>query len=133
MSYILIVEDEPSILDLLEQVLGDDGYATVSVGNGQAALAAIAANRPDCILLDLNLPELDGEGVLRALAEQQHCPPVLMMTADPRGQQLGLVDGVVGHVPKPFDLDCLSTAVAMATHGYRHRPASVRDTSLPTG
>jgi len=131
MSYILIVEDEPFILDLLEQALGDDGYATVSVANGQAALAAIAADRPDCILLDLNLPLLDGEGVLRALASQQYCPPVLLMTADPRGQRLGPADGVMGHIPKPFDLDLLSTAVAMATAGYGRSQAGSGDVSLP--
>ena len=68
MSYILIVEDDLAIVELLEQVLDDEGYATVSVGNGHAALDAIAASWPDCILLDLNLPFLDGEDVLRALA-----------------------------------------------------------------
>jgi CheY-like chemotaxis protein len=123
MSYILIVEDELSILDLLEQVLGDDGYTTVGVGNGRAALAAIAANCPDCILLDLNLPLLDGEGVLRALASRAVRPPVLMMTADPRGQRFGPADGVVGHVPKPFDLDHLTDVVAMTIQQYEHEPA----------
>ncbi len=116
MPLILIVEDDATILDLLQQVLGDDGYATQGVANGQAALTAIEAHRPDCILLDLHLPIVDGEGVLRVLVERGTPPPVLLMTSDRYARRFNRADGVVGHIPKPFDLDHLSVAVEMALH-----------------
>ena len=133
MSNILIVEDEPSIRNLVQQVLHDDGHMTVAVDNGQAALAVIAGNCPDCVVLDLNLPLLDGEDVLRALATHHKRPPVLLMTSDPRGQRLGPADGVLGHIPKPFDLDHLSTAVALATRVSGPPSVGAGDTSPPAG
>ena len=82
----LIVDDDPTIRSLVRQTLDDEGYDTVVAGNGADALHFVETNRPACVLLDLHLPVLDGYGFLW-----------------------------VDHIPKPFDLDHLSTAVAMVT------------------
>ena len=115
MGPVLIVEDDPTIRSLVQQTLDDEGYDTVTTANGVDALQLVETTHPACVVLDLNLPILDGYGFLHALDERRKRVPVLLMTADPRGQRLGPADGVLGHIPKPFDLDHLSTAVAMVT------------------
>jgi CheY-like chemotaxis protein len=121
MTSILIVEDDSGIRELLTLALEDEGFTVVAVNDGYAALAAIEAACPDCILLDLNMPLLDGHGVLDALSGRDIRPPVLLMTSDPRGSVLGPADGVVGHIPKPFDLDYLSSAVALVAQAGSHQ------------
>lgn len=110
---ILIVEDDPTIRQLLCSVLEDDGHDVLAVDNGYDALSAVSLRAPAVILLDLNLPLLSGEGVLDALQQNGVNVPVLLVTSDPRGQRLGMTDGVVGHIPKPFDLDDLLLALRM--------------------
>lgn len=80
---ILIVDDEPLNVDYLEQELEDLGYATVSAPNGQAALAKVAAEAPDLILLDVMMPGMDGFTVCRILKEKEETQliPVVIMTA----------------------------------------------------
>ena len=82
-SKILIVDDEPFNVDLLEQELEDLGYQTVSAGDGQEALDKVAAEAPDLILLDVMLPVMDGITVCRILkdSEETRLIPIVMMTA----------------------------------------------------
>jgi len=82
-STILIVDDEPFNVDLLEQQLEEFGYATVSASNGQEALDKIAAAAPDLILLDVMMPVLDGLTVCRILKENDETRliPIVIMTA----------------------------------------------------
>lgn len=80
---LLVVEDEPAQREVMATRLADDGAAVVSVDNGLAALTHLEVARFDAVVLDLNLPGLDGQGVLRALRHAQgaHLPPVLVVTA----------------------------------------------------
>ena len=82
-SRILIVDDEPFNVDLLEQELEDLGYQTVSAANGQEALEKIAAEAPDLILLDVMMPIMDGFTVCRILKdnEETRLIPIVIMTA----------------------------------------------------
>lgn len=83
LTKILIVDDEPFNVDYLEQELEDLGYQTVSATNGEEALAQVAAEAPDLILLDVMMPGMDGFTVCRLLKEQEETQliPVVMMTA----------------------------------------------------
>lgn len=110
---VLIVEDDPAIRDVLLATLDEEGIPAVAVDNGLDALSVVRQRDPALILLDLDLPVLDGEGVLRALRTTGRDIPVLLMTADPRGNELGPDDGVSGHVPKPFNLDDLLKAITL--------------------
>src|SRR6266542_1372791 len=80
---ILIVDDEPFNVDYLEQELEDFGYDTVSATNGQEALAKVATESPDLILLDVMMPLMDGFAVCRILKEHEDTRliPIVMMTA----------------------------------------------------
>jgi DNA-binding response OmpR family regulator len=82
-STILIVDDEPFNVDLLEQQLEEFGYATVSASNGQEALDKVAAEAPDLILLDVMMPVMDGLTVCRILKENDETRliPIVIMTA----------------------------------------------------
>src|SRR4030095_16458291 len=80
---ILIVDDEPFNVDYLEQELEDFGHDTISGTNGQEALAKVAAENPDLILLDVMMPLMDGFTVCRILREQEDTRliSIVMMTA----------------------------------------------------
>jgi len=80
---ILIVDDEPFNVDYLEQELEDLGYETISAIDGQEALAKVAAEAPDLILLDVMMPGMDGFTVCRLLKEREETQliPVVFMTA----------------------------------------------------
>jgi CheY-like chemotaxis protein len=82
-SKILIVDDEPFNVDLLEQQLEELGYETVSAAHGQEALAQVATEAPDLILLDVMMPIMDGFTVCRILKENEETRliPIVIMTA----------------------------------------------------
>jgi len=104
--HILVVEDEPSLCQLLVNNLGFEGYSVEAVGDGVPALAAHGAHRADLIVLDLMLPQLDGFEVLRTLRDRKDEVPVLLLTA--RGEEAdrvkGLSLGADDYLVKPFSV-----------------------------
>src|SRR5678815_4915391 len=92
-SRVLIVEDEPDIRDLLAFHLGRDGYQVATAATGAEALRQAARERPDLIVLDLMLPEIDGREVCRRVRQDPATAavPVIMLTA--KGDE---IDRVVG-------------------------------------
>jgi adenylate cyclase len=104
---ILIVDDEPLNVDLLEQELELLGYATISAADGLAALERLAAEPVDLVLLDVMMPRLDGYQVLQRMkmdAKLRHIPVIVISALDQlssavRGIELGAED----YLPKPFD------------------------------
>ena len=103
MKTILVVDDEPKITRLARDYLEHAGYAVVTARDGRAALATARAERPDLVVLDLGLPELDGLDVTRALRKDSHVP-IIMLTA--RGEEsdklVGLELGADDYIVKPF-------------------------------
>lgn len=109
---VLVVDDEEEIRAAIRQILAEEGYGVETVASGEAALAAIAARAPDLILLDVNLPGVDGWQVLdelRSAAGEQ--TPVVVMTAGYDIQAQALDNGAQGYLGKPFDLEDLIAAV----------------------
>jgi DNA-binding response OmpR family regulator len=104
---ILIVDDEPFNVDYLEQELEDFGYDTVSATNGQEALAKVATENPDLILLDVMMPLLDGFTVCRRLKENDDTRliPIVMMTAlgSVEDRIKGIEAGADDFLTKPVD------------------------------
>jgi two-component system OmpR family response regulator len=102
---ILIVEDEPDLLDGLARAMRDDGYAVDTAANGEDGLFSAESNDYDAIVLDVMLPQLDGWEVLARLRKQKKTP-VLMLTArdQSRDRVRGLDTGADDYVVKPFDL-----------------------------
>jgi PAS domain S-box-containing protein len=106
--YVLVVDDEQLIRDLLMRALGERGYEVATCADGEAALASIAARRPDLILLDLMMPKLDGFDVLRALRRDPETVgmQVIVLTARASQEVLqeALAEGADDYISKPFHL-----------------------------
>jgi CheY-like chemotaxis protein len=115
---VLIVEDDADTLDLIAEVLRDDGYRVASATNGEEALATLRAapERPSLILLDLLMPVMNGWQFLEARAAEGVFAeiPVLVLSADP-ARQLAAQRGVVAVISKPFDLGRLLRLVRAVT------------------
>ena len=102
---VLVVDDEPTIAEVVARYLERSGYETATAGDGLEALRLAADRRPDLIVLDVMLPGLGGLEVLRRLAEADGPrTPVILLTA--KGEQddklVGLRDGADDYVVKPF-------------------------------
>ena len=112
---ILVADDEPALLRLLEFVLGRRGYIIQGVTNGNAAVEVLKNESPDLAILDVMMPGLDGYEVLTFIRETAHLEglPVVMLTA--RAQlddiQLGLSLGADAYLAKPFDPEELVSVV----------------------
>ena len=104
---ILIVDDEPFNVDTLEQELDDLGYATVSAANGRQALAQVATEDPDLILLDIMMPEMDGFQVLSQLKAEptwRDIPVIIISAMTDMGSIVkGIKLGAEDYLPKPFN------------------------------
>lgn len=106
MKDVLIVDDQPGIRMLLEEVLKKEHYKTRSAENGREALLEVKREQPDCVLLDMKMPGLDGIEVLRQLKAEWPAVPVMMMTAY---GELELIEeamdlGAERYFTKPFDI-----------------------------
>jgi len=100
---VLIVDDEPALLDVLERYLKDEGFEVVRASDGPAAVVLFSTSHPDLVVLDLNLPGLSGTEVLKRMRAERDVP-VIMCTA-----RVAEVDRVVGlelgaddYIGKPF-------------------------------
>jgi DNA-binding response OmpR family regulator len=102
---ILIVEDEPALRDTLSYNLKKDGFAVEAVGDGRSALESARRLKPDLIVLDLMLPEIDGFEVCRILRKEM-ITPILMLTArdDEIDRVVGLEVGADDYLTKPFSM-----------------------------
>ena len=103
MKTILVVDDEPKIVDLARDYLEHAGFAVVSASDGTEALARARSDRPDLIVLDLGLPKLDGLDVTRAL-RMGGAVPIVILTgrSDESDKLVGLELGADDYVTKPF-------------------------------
>ncbi len=102
---ILVVEDEPALRDTLSYNLKKDGFTVEAVGDGRAALESARNLKPDLIILDIMLPELDGFEVARILRKEM-TTPILMLTArdDEIDRVVGLEVGADDYLTKPFSM-----------------------------
>jgi DNA-binding response OmpR family regulator len=112
---ILVVDDEADILHFLELVLRERGYDVLTASNGQSAIELARGARPDLVLLDIMMPQMDGWEVLKLLREDALTAPipVAMVSArtDPRDRVHGFQEGAVDYICKPFSLDDLLAKV----------------------
>jgi DNA-binding response OmpR family regulator len=100
---VLVVDDEPMVREVLARYLERDGFEVESVADGELALRAFEARRPDLVLLDLMLPRVDGFEVFRGIRARGGSP-VIMITArgDVTDRIVGLETGADDYVSKPF-------------------------------
>ena len=114
MSRILIVDDEPSVLDVLAVLLTDEGYQVQTAPDGQVALDLIADTLPDLLITDVMMPVLDGWRLLAAVRERTPALPVIVISAvdrpEVRPREIFITDHTV-FLRKPFHIDALLTMV----------------------
>jgi CheY-like chemotaxis protein len=111
MATILVVDDDPAVRQLIQDILELEGHAVSTVADGPSALMAIERERPDCMLLDVMMPGMSGHEVLAAVRKADGGPslPVLMLTAAADDAQAWKAwDGGVDYfLAKPFEADHL--------------------------
>jgi two-component system response regulator MprA len=104
---VLVVDDEPAVRESLERVLRHDGFEVDLAADGREAIRRLAAVRPDVVLLDVLMPQLDGLEVCRRMRDTGDRTPVLLLTARDAvdDRVAGLEAGADDYLPKPFALD----------------------------
>ncbi|MBN1890367.1 MAG: response regulator transcription factor [Thermoflexales bacterium] len=127
---ILVVDDEAKIVKQARDYLEKGGFRVVSAADGKTALAVARHERPELIVLDLNLPELDGLDVCRALRRESDVP-LIMLTArvDEADRLIGLELGADDYITKPFsprELVARVRAVLRRTQGEARQPGLIR-------
>lgn len=100
---VLVIDDEPQMLRLLTTTLESSSYRVVTASSGQEALVLAAQHRPDLVLLDLGLPDVPGQLVLKRLREWYKGPVIILTVQDALGEKVAALDnGADDYVTKPF-------------------------------
>jgi two-component system OmpR family response regulator len=109
---VLVVDDEPSITELLSAALRFEGFEVEVASTGEGALAAVGANPPDLVMLDVMLPDMEGTEICRLLRERGNRVPVVFLTArDATEEKVAGLSVGDDYVTKPFSLDELVARV----------------------
>jgi len=127
---ILIIDDDPSILETVADLLETAGYQALAALGGAQGVKVARTERPDLILVDYHMPEMDGLGVaerLKADAATRRIP-VIALTSGTAADANKLIEaGCIGFIPKPFDAETFPGLIiefVRATVARRPRPAT---------
>jgi DNA-binding NtrC family response regulator len=120
---LLFVDDEPLILEVLTEHFRGD-YEVETALNGADALGAILRSRPDVVMLDINMPRMNGVQVLKDIKQIDDSIAVIMVTANEQVAMAAdaLRNGAFGYVPKPFDFRYLDHMLATIFDNLRRGP-----------
>lgn len=121
---LVVVDDEPNIVELLAASLRYAGFEVTTARSGRQALDLILTERPDLVVLDVLMPDLDGFAVVRQLRSHQVDVPVLFLTAKDAGDDrvMGLTIGADDYVTKPFSLEEVVARIRAILRRSRGRP-----------
>ena len=112
---VLVVDDEPQIRRFLRTSLGAHGYAIVEAANGQEALLKASSDRPDIVILDLGLPDMDGIEVIRSVREWSKVPIIVLSVRGRETDKIAALDaGADDYVTKPFGMGELLARIRAA-------------------
>lgn len=124
---ILLVDDEPSLLAVLEPVLTAAGYDVAVASTGMHALEQVNGDRPDVILLDLGLPDMDGKDVIRGLRGIEGVPIIVISARHQEVEKIAALDqGADDYVDKPFEIGELMARIRAALRRHARQPATYR-------
>jgi len=127
---ILLIDDDPALLDVLTLSFEDGGHEVASARDGKAGLEKIASGKPDIVVSDVNMPGVDGFALCRRLRESGNKVPLILLTSRDSeiDEALGLELGADDYVPKPF-----STRVLLARVTALLRREALRGGASPAG
>lgn len=112
---ILVIDDNPDLLDMVDAILSDTGFLVAKTVSGEEGLNVARALHPDLILLDLNMPRMDGWEVLKLLKADgltRDIPvAIFSVRTDLKDKIFGLQRGAVDYIPKPFQYEHLAERV----------------------
>jgi two-component system OmpR family response regulator len=125
---ILVVDDEDSLVDLVASALRFAGYEVATAQSGLDALRSVKADPPHLVVLDVNLPDIDGFDVCRRLRRDGHQVPVIFLTArnEPEDLRTGFRQGGDDYLTKPFSLEELALRVEAVLRRVRGGGSEVR-------
>jgi two-component system, OmpR family, KDP operon response regulator KdpE len=130
---VLIVDDEPSILRVVAANLRARGYEVLTAASGEAALMLVETHQPDCIVLDLGLPGMDGLEVLRCLRTWTMTPVIILTAGDGEHDKATALDlGADDYVTKPFAMADLVARIRIAL-GHDQAQGLKRPRSMQVG
>jgi DNA-binding response OmpR family regulator len=134
MKTILVVDDEPKILQIARDYLEHAGFSVSSARDGKTALAVVRSEKPDLLILDLGLPDMDGLDVCRAVRKASNVP-IIMLTArdDDSDKVAGLELGADDYVTKPFSPKELVARVRAVLRRIEAERAEGGDETLRVG
>jgi two-component system, OmpR family, KDP operon response regulator KdpE len=124
---LLVVDDEPPIVRAVAANLRVRGYEVVTAATGEGALTAVEVHQPDCVVLDLALPDLGGLEVLRRLRTWTEVPVVVLTAAEAERDKVAALDmGADDYVTKPFGVAELMARIRVALRHARGKAAADR-------
>ncbi|OOE97429.1 DNA-binding response regulator [Salinivibrio sp. MA351] len=122
---IVVIDDEAQIRRMLKVALSSDGYVVTGCGTGQEGITAVARQQPDLVILDLGLPDLDGQDVLKAIREWSRVPVIVLSVRDHESMKvLALDEGAQDYVTKPFSIIELLARVRACLRDLSSSPES---------
>jgi DNA-binding response OmpR family regulator len=135
MPTVLLIDDDPSLLDVLSLPFEDAGYRVEVARDGIVGLAAIRARCPDVVISDVNMPGLDGFSLCRKLRQAQNYVPLLLLTSrdDEIDEALGLELGADDFIAKPFSTRVLLARVAALLRRQQRRGEASPEKPQTTG
>ena len=104
---VLVADDEPAIVEMIRAILEEYGFRVVTAANGSEALRLVEEADPEVVLLDMNMPVLDGEGFVNAVRERGLRVPIVVMTAGSSAKRWASQLGADAYLSKPFELASL--------------------------
>ena len=112
---ILVIDDDPSILSTVSDILEFEGFLVATASNGAEGLRCVERTRPALVLLDMRMPVVDGWEFARMLRERGIALPIIVMTAAQDARRWAQEIGATGYLAKPFDLtDLVDTVKRLA-------------------
>ena len=113
---IMVVDDNPDIITIVRTILEGKGFNVLSASSGAECLAALKTQKPDLIVLDIMMPEMDGYETIRQIRKDEKCQtlPIIALTAKAMkgDREKTLAAGCSGYIQKPIDVDLLPMQVA---------------------
>ena len=114
-GHVLLVDDEPALVSVLEPVLKAEGCKVTVAIDGNAAISSVIAGDPDVVLLDLGLPDMDGKAVIQTIRDSSQVPIIVISARHQESEKIAALDeGADDYVNKPFEIGELMARIRAA-------------------